>query len=114
MAAAASDRTRARLEEGAVEVQAIGHDLTSTIGRLRSYDRGENDKHLALRAADERTEEILEQQLLAGDAWEATQLERLEARALAVASVGYSLAGDIRRFLEVRGQQELFPSERAS
>lgn len=103
-----------RLEESAVEVQALGHDVDTVVDRLYQYDRVENALHLALQVADERTERILVGRLVAGDVWEAAQLERLRARARAMVEEGNRLAGDIGRFLELRGQPQLFPMDRAS
>lgn len=114
MSAAAADRSRVRLEERAVEIQALAQDAGATTDRLLTYDGRENERHLALQTADERTEQVLERQLVAGDVWEATQLERLRDRATALATEGHQLAGDITRLLEVRGHPELLPAERAS
>ena len=103
-----------RLEDRAVEVQALAHDAGQTLTRLIAYDRGENERHLALQHADGRTADILTGQLVAGDVWEAEQLRRLLARAMALGTEGHRLAGDISRFLELRAQGRLVPTERAS
>ena len=113
MSAAARDRSRVRLEESAVEIQAGAKDAQRLVDGLTGYDRRENDRHLSLMHADERTAEILVGQLIAGDVWEAEQLRTLRDRVTSLSEEGYRLAGDITRFLELRGQRELFSVERA-
>lgn len=103
-----------RLEERAVEIQALAAEARATAAALTRYDQGENARHLALQHADDRTADILVGQLVAGDVWEAAQLDRLRDRADALAREGFALAGDITRFLELRAQRSLFPAERAS
>lgn len=116
MAASAADRLRALVEERAVEVQATVAEATKTGAALLDYDRRENDRHLTLRHADDRTAEIIEQQLLAGDVAEAVLLRTLRDRLDHIGTESFALAGDLTRLMELRrsGQVELFPMDRAS
>lgn len=114
MSASAADRLRARAEERVVELQATAAEAITTGQRLLAYDDSENRAHLTLRHADERTADILERQLVAGDVGEAAMLRTVRDRLVHIGDEAHALAGDLSRLLDTRAQVELFPVEAAS
>lgn len=113
VAPTAAVRLRARVEERAVELQATTADAVKTADALFAYDRRENDRHLTLRHADDRTADIIEQQLLVGDVAEAAYIQRLRDRLDLIGSESHALAGELTRYWELRDQRELFPEATA-